>query len=66
MDKNERVRKIVEDALAQLVELGLTPDSAACLLVVQGAIRISSASKRVEMAEFVASTRLDAAGYPKG
>jgi hypothetical protein len=55
-DKNAEVRSIIENTLRQLVDLGMTPEGAAALLVVQGAIRIASPEKRAEMAEFVAST----------
>ncbi len=55
-DKQAEAKAIVEKAIADLIALGMDPDGAAALLVVQGAIRIEEPKKRAEMAEFVAST----------
>lgn len=55
-DKQAEVRAIIENTLSELKAIGMSPDSAAALLVVQGAIRIEEPKKRAEMAEFVAST----------
>ncbi|UYQ70664.1 hypothetical protein OF122_11320 [Pelagibacterium flavum] len=55
-DKQAEVRAIIENTLSELKAAGMSPDNAAALLVVQGAIRIEEPRKRAEMAEFVAST----------
>jgi hypothetical protein len=52
--KTDKTREIVEDAISQLMALGLTPDGAASLLVVQGMIRIEDRQKRKDMAAFAA------------
>ncbi|TCK27994.1 hypothetical protein EV667_1990 [Ancylobacter aquaticus] len=54
-DKQAEARAIIEDALSRLRAMGMTPDGAASLLVIQGAIRVESAVKRKENANFVAS-----------
>lgn len=57
--KQAKARDIVEDAISQLMALGMTIDTAAALLVVQGMIRIESEKKKEEMAEFAASCLVD-------
>lgn len=52
--KNAKTREIVEDAISQLCAVGLDPDGAASLLVVQGMIRIEDPQKRKDMAAFAA------------
>jgi len=54
--KNAKAREIIEDAISQLMALGLDADGAAGLLVVQGTIRIESPEKLQEAADFVTST----------
>ena len=50
--KNQKAREIIEDAISQLVAVGLTPDGAAGLLVRQGMIHIEDMQKRKEAAAF--------------
>jgi hypothetical protein len=57
--KQAKVRDIIEDAISQLVAVGLTADGAASLLVVQGMIRIEDRQKRKEMAAFAANEAED-------
>ena len=66
--KTAKTREIVEDAISQLVAVGLTPDGAASLLVVrdtqnnfeyQGMIRIEDKQKRKELAAFTADHAQD-------
>ena len=44
MDANTQARKIIETALAELMELGASHDSAATLLAIQGAASIKNAA----------------------
>lgn len=57
--KTQKARDIIEDAISQLCAVGLTPDGAASLLVVQGMIRIENPRRRKEMAAFAAETAED-------
>lgn len=57
--KNAKVRDIIEDTISQLVAVGLTPDGAASLLVIQGMIRIEDKQKQKEAAAFAAETAED-------
>lgn len=57
--RQARAREIVEDAIAQLMDLGIEADGAAKLLVVQGAIRIKDREKRKQAASFVAEVAED-------
>ena len=52
--KNQKVGQIVEDAVSQLMAVGLSSDGAASALVIQGMIRIEDPAKRKDMAEFTA------------
>lgn len=57
--KQAKVRDIIEDTMSQLCAVGLTPDGAAHLLVIQGAIRIEDREKRKQAAAFVAEVAED-------
>ncbi|MBU4529722.1 MAG: hypothetical protein KUA43_08590 [Hoeflea sp.] len=52
--KNQKAREIIEDAISQLMAVGLPSDGAASLMVIQGMIRIEDPAKRKDMAEFAA------------
>jgi hypothetical protein len=57
--KQNKVRDIIEDTISQLCAVGLTPDGAASLMVVQGMIRIEDRQKRKDMAAFAAQEAED-------
>lgn len=57
--KTDKTREIVEDAISQLCAVGLSPDGAANLLVIQGMIRIEDRQKRKDAAAFAAETAAD-------
>ena len=58
--KQNKAREIVEDAISQLMALGMEPDGAAGLLVVQGIIRVESMKRRKSLSGTVASFAEDA------
>ena len=53
MDKQEEARQVIEDAIGRLAAIGLTAEAAATLLVVQGAIRITSPDTRQDLARLL-------------
>lgn len=52
-----KTAEIVEDAISQLMALGMKHDGAAYLLVIQGAIRIKDQERFKEALEFIAAER---------
>ncbi|MBC2884315.1 hypothetical protein H7Q97_02730 [Ochrobactrum sp. CM-21-5] len=58
--KQNKAREIIEDAMSQLMTLGMNNDNAAGLLVIQGIIRVESMEKRKSFSETVASFAEDA------
>lgn len=55
-----QARRIIESALAELVELGASPDSAATLLAIQGAARIDDAAYLETVADYVKALHYEA------
>ena len=53
-DKGQKVRAIIDNALSELVELGVeTKDEAAFLMAIQAAIRIDSNDKMRQLETYV-------------
>ena len=61
MDANTQARKIIETALAELMELGASHDSAATLLAIQGAASIKNAAYLETVLDYVKALHYEAA-----
>jgi hypothetical protein len=53
MDLNEKARNIIENAIAGLLNMGMTPEGVAELLAVQGVIRTDNMKFLHELRQFV-------------